>query len=529
MKKILTGTIFAACILLQLHSFGQTILLQEDFSSESLPADWTNDSIGNPAVYMWEFTNPGGRNIPGSNFDTSFVILDSDHYGQGASQISSLTTDTFSAAGFSGLMLELDEQYFTQSDSGSYRKIEASGDQGANWFTVTLDTTPVGYPVAVHNIFSLDSLTGATGVMLRFTFSGTWDFWWAMDNIHVTGFTPCLSAPEAGITISTHDSVCAATQFELSLSGNSVGTGQTYQWQWSADSLTWTDLVDDTLPTALTSQIASSFYRCIVTCSGLYDSSVIVNVAMNPASLCYCIPLSASCSNINYIFSVSVSGTTLNNLSSCQDNDSGYAYSSYPASGNTTAIVHQSSTYDFSVGSTGNNIISLWIDYDKNGAFDPDEWYQVTTSSAGGIPEVVSIQIPDSIAQGLTGMRIRTRAAGNTNGSGDACTAFLSGETEDYYIYIDTLITGIQELAFPDLVIYPNPASSSVKIDFRKAGKSKVTLTLLNIMGSVIREQVVPANHPAELSVEDLAEGMYLLQIRDQSGFAVRKLSVKRF
>ena len=528
MKKTLTGILVVAFSLLQLNSFAQTILLEEDFSSETLPADWTNDSLGIPATYLWEFTNPGGRNIIGSNFDTSFVILDSDHYGSGAAQNASLTTDTVSASGFSGLALELDEQYFTQLAAGSYRKIEASGDQGSSWFTVVMDSVSFGYPVAVHSIYNLDTLAGAAGVMIRFTYAGAWDYWWALDNIKVTGFTACTAPPAAGQAIASHDSVCANTDFDLSLSGNTAGTGLTYQWQYSADSVNWTDLNGDTSAAARTSQNSATWYRCMVTCSGQSDSSVTVYVAMNPSALCYCIPQTPSCNNINYISGVSVSGTTLYNVSSCQDNDSGYAYVSYPASGSTTAIVHQNSTYDFSVSSTGSNIISIWIDYDHSGTFDAAEWKQVSTNSAQSTPSVVSIQIPDSASQGLTGMRIRTRAVGNTNGSGDACTSFLSGETEDYYIYIDTLLSGIQELSFEGLAVYPNPASSAVKIDFGKTKKEKVSITLINLLGSTVRDMEVMAGRPAELTVSDLAEGMYLLKISDGSGFAVRKLAVKR-
>jgi len=527
MKKILT-LIFAACFLLHLDAHGQTVLLQEDFSSGALPADWSNDSLGLPATGLWEFTNPGIRNIAGAGFDTSFVILDSDHYGQGVSQLASLTTDTFSAAGYSGVTVEIDEQYFTQSAPGSFRKIEASGDQGATWYTLVMDSVTLGYPIAIHHSLTLDTLAGTAGIQLRFTFSGSWDFWWALDNLKVTGFTPCTAPPTAGQALASHDSVCATTAFDLSLSGNSMGTGLTYQWQSSPDSVTWTAMPGDTLPVTRTSQSSAAYYRCLATCSGQTDSSGIVWVAMNPAPLCYCIPQTPACSNINYISGVSISGTTLNNNSACQENDSGYAYVSYPASGNTTALVHQNSTYDFSVSSTGSNIISLWIDYDQSGTFDSLEWYQVTTLSSLGSPSIVSIEIPDSVPQGLTGMRIRTRAAGNANGYGDACTSFLSGETEDYYIYVDTLLSGIRELAFPGLVVYPNPASASVTVTFEKAGKDKVTLTLFNLIGSVCSEMDFLPGNRLELPLSGLSEGMYLLKIAGDEGFTVRKLAVKR-
>ena len=59
--------------------------LSEDFTGQVLPTGWTNvDNISSGQV--WEFDNPGGRVITGSNFDSDFAILDSDNYGSGGDQ-----------------------------------------------------------------------------------------------------------------------------------------------------------------------------------------------------------------------------------------------------------------------------------------------------------------------------------------------------------------------------------------------------------------------------------------------------------
>src|SRR5688572_30517051 len=205
MKKIFVF-LFLAGGLLQ-HASAQT-LLQEDFSTETLPPGWSNDSLGNPALYLWQFDNPGNRLILGSGFDTSFVILDSDHYGVFAQQLASLTTASFSAAGFTALSLELDEQYYTQQATGSMRKIEASGDGGASWFTVEADSVSTGYPIASHRIFPIDTLAGSTTIQIRFTYAGTWDYWWAIDNVKVVATTDCIVPPEAGQAVSSHAEVC---------------------------------------------------------------------------------------------------------------------------------------------------------------------------------------------------------------------------------------------------------------------------------------------------------------------------------
>jgi GEVED domain/Secretion system C-terminal sorting domain len=81
-------------------------------------------------------------------------------------------------------------------------------------------------------------------------------------------------------------------------------------------------------------------------------------------------------------------------------------------------------------------IVSVWIDYDHSGSYEPTEWTQVGTNIAGGTTGSVNITIPMTAMTGNTGMRVRSRGALNQNGAGDACTNMGSGETEDYVINI---------------------------------------------------------------------------------------------
>jgi hypothetical protein len=245
----------------------QTVLLQETFSSEALPTGWTNDSLGQPATYAWQFDNPGSRAIPGAGFDTSFVILDSDHYGILAQENVSLTTAAVSATGFSALWLELDEQYYTQQSPGSLRKIEASGD-GVSWFVVDSAAVSIGYPVATRNTYSLDTLAGASIGVVRFTYAGACGFWWAIDNVRLLATADCSAPPEAGSAVSSHDSVCSYTSFVLSLAGDSSATELTWQWQQSPDSINWSDVSGAVTESYTSLQNDSAWYRCIVTCAG---------------------------------------------------------------------------------------------------------------------------------------------------------------------------------------------------------------------------------------------------------------------
>ncbi|MBK7965434.1 MAG: T9SS type A sorting domain-containing protein [Bacteroidetes bacterium] len=111
----------------------------------------------------------------------------------------------------------------------------------------------------------------------------------------------------------------------------------------------------------------------------------------------------------------------------------------YPASGSTTTTVTQNQTYNLSVTTSGtfNGIISVWIDYNFNGVYEPTEWQQVAVSNPPGNAATVPITIPGTSGTGLTGMRIRSRWSGNPNSSTSACITFGSGESEDYLITIN--------------------------------------------------------------------------------------------
>lgn len=96
-------------------------------------------------------------------------------------------------------------------------------------------------------------------------------------------FTPpvlCAGVPVGGTTLSTASSVCAGEVFYLSLQGNTVASGLTYQWQSSTDNVTWVNIAGATSYSLITSQSTSLSYRAVITCtaSGEVATSVPVSV-----------------------------------------------------------------------------------------------------------------------------------------------------------------------------------------------------------------------------------------------------------
>ena len=97
--------------------------------------------------------------------------------------------------------------------------------------------------------------------------------------------TACSGTPTAGAaTSSASGAVCSGTSVELNLSGNSVGSGITYQWQESTNNSTWSNMGSSSTVSAVTiNPTSSKYYRTVVTCSSNSSTSSSVQVAVNAA------------------------------------------------------------------------------------------------------------------------------------------------------------------------------------------------------------------------------------------------------
>lgn len=102
--------------------------------------------------------------------------------------------------------------------------------------------------------------------------------------INFAPLAACTGAPTAG-TASAPANVCANQQFNLSLSGQTIGTGVTYQWL-SATSATgpWTPITGATTWSETVSQTTDTYYACEVVCtnSSLADTTAAIFVQTNP-------------------------------------------------------------------------------------------------------------------------------------------------------------------------------------------------------------------------------------------------------
>jgi photosystem II stability/assembly factor-like uncharacterized protein len=184
-----TDVLFAATRGYSVYRYGDVapsygLPFSEDFTGQQLPADWQNiDNDGSGEI--WQFNNPGGRDITGAGFDTDFAILDSDEYGSGSSQDADLISPPIDCSAASNVLLKFDQSFRQYQTSVGTLSVSING---TDWTDVYLVDENTGYPnPAITQEIDLTSIAAnQPAVWLKWNFVGSWEYWWAIDNVSVT-------------------------------------------------------------------------------------------------------------------------------------------------------------------------------------------------------------------------------------------------------------------------------------------------------------------------------------------------------
>jgi hypothetical protein len=88
------------------------------------------------------------------------------------------------------------------------------------------------------------------------------------------------TTPAPGNTVASLTNLCSGQSTTLSLQNPPSGTGNTYQWQSSANGTTYSNIPSGNEPAYVTTPVSSMYYRCLVTCnngpSSEYSTAVYV-------------------------------------------------------------------------------------------------------------------------------------------------------------------------------------------------------------------------------------------------------------
>jgi hypothetical protein len=147
------------------------------FDGTTAPTGWTvDDKVGKGQT--WVFNDPGKRGNK-SGGAGGFAIIDSDAYGSGNTQDSSLYTPLadFSARTHPILTFHSDWYGF----SGQAGDLDLSVDGGTTWTNVKHYTTSLRGPRTES--VDLSAAAGKSAVQVRFHFTGKYGFYWQVDDV----------------------------------------------------------------------------------------------------------------------------------------------------------------------------------------------------------------------------------------------------------------------------------------------------------------------------------------------------------
>ncbi len=255
----------------------------------------------------------------------------------------------------------------------------------------------------------------------------------------------CAGTPDPSTTVASVGTSCPSIPFNLSLGTVYSGVGFTYQWQSSADGVTYSNIASATNSTLTTSLTASTYYQCIITCSvsGLTATSSATQVTLNSFLNCYCTSSATNTADddigqvaIGSLVNPAVAPTPL--TSNPTSTNLYTNYSALPASDfglgttNTISVTQINQTANYYQCDLG-----IYIDFNQDGDFaDAGETVYTgvgpASAPATGPHFTGSFVVPATATLGNTKMRVVLNETGTTT----ACGTYTYGETEDYTINI---------------------------------------------------------------------------------------------
>jgi PKD repeat protein len=204
-----------------------TLPFTEAFPGSTIPTCWQIiDNQGNGQV--WQFgAFSGGVSGTGGNY----AFLNSDGYGSGSSQNSDLVTPTLDFSGYTNVTLSF-QHYFRQYSSSS-GTLSYSINNGTSWTTVQTWTTTTANPAAFNQVIA--AVGGQSQVKFRWKYVGSWDWYWSVDNVSITG-TPAGSPPVAQFTTNNTTPNVGET---VNFTDQSTNSPTSWSWSFTPGTITY--------------------------------------------------------------------------------------------------------------------------------------------------------------------------------------------------------------------------------------------------------------------------------------------------
>jgi len=176
----------------------------ENFNlTQNLPSCWNIvDHIGNGQT--WQIgTTYGGVSGSGGYY----AFINSDAYGSGNSQNTDLVTPTLNLSAYTDVTLNF--QHYFRVYSSSSAKLYYSINNGSTWVLIQSWTVNTANPAQFSQ--QIPELAGESEVKIKWNYTGTYGYYWSVDNIGISG-TPTNLILGDVVFSSTLDTCMSSTQ-----------------------------------------------------------------------------------------------------------------------------------------------------------------------------------------------------------------------------------------------------------------------------------------------------------------------------
>ena len=273
--------------------------------------------------------------------------------------------------------------------------------------------------------------------------------------VNVVSPATCSGAPAGGTATTSTSTACSGATGNITLLGASA-SGVTYQWQYSSDNATWSNITGATTAIYSNTESASTYYRCNVTCTSSSITSASASVYVPYTASCYCTPTYYQYATYGAAaYGNSMNKVVFNGYSGSNLNDP-FAPASAGYVDRTLAIspinLAQGGSYAGTVAyvnTLGNYENQVWIDFNDDGTFAASEAitpvFGLGSCSVSVNQDTCRLIIPLSAPLGYHRMRVRnawsnttcySSTAMNPCGLSDASKTYIYGSTVDYLVNV---------------------------------------------------------------------------------------------
>lgn len=181
--------------------------LNEPFNNTTIPGCWSQvDNQGSGEV--WQFGTITGSGAP--VLTGNYAFLNSDTYGSGHSQNADLVSPVLDCSAFTNVTLAF--SHYFRSWSGSSATLSYSINGGTTWTQIQQWTASTNNPASFSQVIA--ACNGQSQVKFKWNYTGSYGYWWAVDNVAVTGTSAnILSVAPANQNVPA--SPAGSTQFNV--------------------------------------------------------------------------------------------------------------------------------------------------------------------------------------------------------------------------------------------------------------------------------------------------------------------------